>query len=680
MYGNKSKGESRYFCYKAKLPTAGLAIIGDQIHKMHVYRNARVAIERDRRDEVNRVMAERHPLVAQAEADRDRYKDEVSELKKLTRGRSMTRKRRGQDTDDELLQLRVAKRLLKAANATLKEERAEARKDPETQAALKLVENTAETLADEAREVAKVDGIFWPNYLAIDAAAKAFRASKFTPKFQRWSPEGKVAMQLQGGLSWTKALSGKSTLLRIKILPPSQERTVLRRPKPSDDTQAEFIAACRECAQADEGYSVAMSAVADAAKRTSHTPLAHQRAMEAALVEASTRRMAADIALVTARANVQRSVAQAAAASARPDGMVEVVIPGADPNSKRSQNKFWAHVQFRIGSTGKGGLVPIWGECIVRLHRQPPPDSEVKWAYLRRTPHGARMRWELQLVMEAPSWPKEQADAGSVGIDPGWRKLPNGDLRVAYVVGSDGYEEEFVIPQRDLASWDKANAIRGTRDRLFDAIKASLLRFLDSGVELPEWLVQRAANLDRWKSTERLSGLVAFWRDNRFDGDASMFASAWSWRDRNDHLHNYEAGMVVTAVRRRNEFYRRIAAILARRYATARIEKIDWAQLRRRPKDEESDDKKAARALARIAAPGTLMQYVRERFAEHVLLDAIDTTRSCHHCGHVDTVFDFAAKLVHTCPRCATTCDQDRNAALNLLDEDWPVGDEREAG
>lgn len=346
--------------------------------------------------------------------------------------------------------------------------------------------------------------------------------------------------------------------------------------------------------------------------------------------------------------------------------------PGANPQSARSRTKPRAIVWLRVGSFAKGS--PIWAKIPIRLFRQPPADARVKWAWLRMDTIGSRETWTVQVVLSRPDdWekPGDQAEAGTVGVDVGWR-LISGDLRVAYALGGDDRKEVLTIPAARLSAWGKADSLRSTRDCNFDAMRARLVAWLAApGVDLPEWLVKDTETLAQWKAISRLARLVHAWKKARFAGDESVYEELLAWLKQDRHLWDWEASQRVKAARRRDDTYRKFAARLARRYRTVRVEDIDWRELKKRARvdakvDTPNELDERRRRYASIAAVGRLVTFLREAATEVQDIDAKNTTRACHACGTVEE-WDPERDLEHTCGHCGVRWDQDYNAAVWLL-------------
>jgi hypothetical protein len=344
--------------------------------------------------------------------------------------------------------------------------------------------------------------------------------------------------------------------------------------------------------------------------------------------------------------------------------------PAADPASARSRTKARADLYFRVGSIGRA---PLWCRTTVHVHRRPPADAAVKWAYLHRRKVGPRALWEFRLVLACDDWDRDDwAPSGAVGVDLNWRSLPAG-LRVATSVGSDDESEHLFIPREWLRAWHQVESLRSIRDRNFDPARDRLAAWLAAAVAVPDWLRERTEHLARWRSAGRLSALVWHWKDARFEGDADIYECMEAWRKQDKHLHVWEASLHRKACRRRDDLYRKFAARLSRRYHTVHLEDIDYQALRVVPPPDVADEP-YARLYARIAAPGRLAAFLRERFAAAVKVPAAYTTLRCSACAREgwETLWecDTAAKVMHTCPVCGYTLDQDVNAATNLLNTD----------
>jgi transposase len=121
----------------------------------------------------------------------------------------------------------------------------------------------------------------------------------------------------------------------------------------------------------------------------------------------------------------------------------------------------------------------------------------------------------------------------------------------------------------------------------------------------------------------------------------------------------------MKTIRWRQNFYRNLAATLARTYETIVLGKTDWRTLAKLP----SGNATAQRNRQRCAI-GEFEHAVRYAFTSRKGIvqdvDARDVTHECYFCGYLNT-WDAAETVVQTCGKCHQVWDQDENAALVLL-------------
>jgi len=205
--------------------------------------------------------------------------------------------------------------------------------------------------------------------------------------------------------------------------------------------------------------------------------------------------------------------------------------------SKAAVRRYLASV--RIGSDGRA---PIWAEFVVTLHRDLPPDAQIKWSYGLKRRIGTHDEWALQLVIsrEDGFTKEDQAESGYVAVDVGWRLRPNG-LRVAYWIGSDGAEGELILPHADLKRWEKHDDLQQIRDRTFNVYHATLVTWLKAE-DLP------IADLARELQHLRKSAAEQEWKLQRLP-------------KLKDVSQNRRAKMEKSAIRWRNDLEERCAAI-----------------------------------------------------------------------------------------------------------------------
>jgi hypothetical protein len=363
-----------------------------------------------------------------------------------------------------------------------------------------------------------------------------------------------------------------------------------------------------------------------------------------------------------------------------------------DRQRGKKNGSMFAEVWLRVGSTEN--KQPIWCKFACIIHRQPPMGSRIKWAFLHRRIIGGREyhregkaaqvvgkeRWTLTLSLAnkiTGAWdPGDQADHGVVGVDIGFRMVPQG-LRVAYWSGSDGRSGPLILPNEFVDDWYAAHKLHSVIDNQANEFRAELAAWLKANKEgLPEWLAEATSTIGQWKNRGRLIWLELDWRDNRFQGDEQIFERFTAWRRANMRVTQQWANKKLRLQDRRLDTYRNFAADLRREYHVIGLEKLNLTFIHQKPTVENAEQDKlsaAQRETARIAALSELKNALAAAMASVVLIDPGNTTKACHNCGSIEQ-WDQATEVMHTCSKCHELWDQDLNAAINLrkLAEDMP--------
>jgi hypothetical protein len=346
--------------------------------------------------------------------------------------------------------------------------------------------------------------------------------------------------------------------------------------------------------------------------------------------------------------------------------------PGADPTSKRSAKRRMCELWMRVGSEGRD---PIWARFPMVMHRPLPPGCRIRGAAVALRRIGPREEWSVAITVEFDVELRSVPAEGAVAIDLGWRQLDHGVRVGAWWDGERG--GEVVVPWSVVSGLKKADELRATRDKNFDAARDALVAAKaasgsatgdTSSLAWPEWLVQATETLSQWRSSGRLAALALRWRSARFEGDEQVYAALEAWRYHDHHLWSWECSQRTKTLRRRREIYRVFAAKLATEYRTVVLEDFDLRAIARRKPIDAGGENESARSMRQAIAPSELRLCVRNAFAGRTVeVDAVDSTRECHSCGSIEK-WDQAAQIRHTCSSCGVHWDQDDNAARVLLE------------
>lgn len=266
-------------------------------------------------------------------------------------------------------------------------------------------------------------------------------------------------------------------------------------------------------------------------------------------------------------------------------------------------------VRLRIGSTADRD--PVWAEWPVILHRPLPTEARILWAVVQVAQEAGRPRWTLRVTVRLPEVVPPVSEGRVVLVDLGWAR--QGDSRRAGTWTDDGVVlHDVEVPVPVLAALDRASSLQSIRDRHLVAVRAQIVAWRDAYGALPEDHRQRVRVAGTWQSPRRVAALRRWWRDHRIDGDAGLWSGLEAWHRQDAHLWRWQVHGRATALRRRREAYRVLAADLATRYDTLVIERLDLRALARatdpRPPAHQ------ARAQRVETAPSVLRQACVQAF------------------------------------------------------------------
>lgn len=542
---------TRNYEYGCREPAQAAEIVRT-MDRANRYRNALVAIEHAKRERMREHLLAHAPDWAAAAAECEALEAETeAEAAKSKRG--------------EPAALQETRRRLSEARAREKTQRRAAQRDH--RAALKEIQDGAYEAQREARAAS---GLYWGTYLLVEQAAEEFGRGP-PPRYKRWTGDGRIGVQLQGGLPAEAMTAGTDTRLRLTHREPH---------------------------------------------------------------------------------------------------------PDASPRHRDRYRTLW----MRTGSDGRS---PVWAEIPIIWHRDLPHGAAIKWAVLTRRMLAGRARWNVLLTIDVPdATPADLAATGACGIDMNYRCTPAGGQRIATAYGDDGEEHVLRLGPGMVREWHKCRDIRSIRDRNFDDARSRLVAWTqeNGGRELPPWC--DLSTLANWKSSRRLAKLVYDWNHHHppIPGEETILPELEAWRQRENHLDQYETNLRDQLLAARRDKYRNWVATLRRRYRTAYIERMDLREAFHdtlRPKDEQSVQP-AQRAAAAFACLSELRGLLANGGATIVEVDPSGTTTTCHACQR-PTAIRAATQVRYTCEHCAATWDQDANAARNLLARGEAARESRES-
>jgi hypothetical protein len=179
------------------------------------------------------------------------------------------------------------------------------------------------------------------------------------------------------------------------------------------------------------------------------------------------------------------------------------------------------YVDLKIGANNDKAHSPIFARFPVRLHRLPPDDAVLKWAYIVRKRVGNHYEWRFQITLESKKFDDKYKQRARLqdtcAVNLGWRRVIDAEgavvgLRAGYALDTNGHERDIRVP-------DYKPDRRGGRDvpkprarltiKVLDVIgkNDSLAQYRSEGLErallrLSQWLDERKGIPAEWKTPE----------------------------------------------------------------------------------------------------------------------------------------------------------------------------------
>jgi hypothetical protein len=311
--------------------------------------------------------------------------------------------------------------------------------------------------------------------------------------------------------------------------------------------------------------------------------------------------------------------------------------------ARGDQSRYYT-ARIRIGSNEDRS--PIWCTFSVKLHRQPPSDAVVKWAWLLVRRVGERLTYELQVTMEHASFadPKRPTGIGHGGhVRIGWATV-HGGVRVATTEDAG----PVIVPELLLRRGVFADRLRSHADDHYNTMLRVVRRWMAGGPNrITTWhrlrkdrdrlTVRRVCEqFARHRLGEDVSRTI--WRDWVASRPRDLFPSlvdadrwirarghahqddriAWwlyCWARKDAHLRQVEADTRRKFERARDAVFRDAAIRIATKHETITVDSYSIAWLKEREPltmPGEAPQSPDTRLHLQYAAPGRFREILRE--------------------------------------------------------------------
>lgn len=196
--------------------------VREQMLRAHRYQNVLTEIERGRRAAVREAMGGVDQIAVAERAAMEARAEEARLVQELRAGRARRRDRR--DDPTLLAKLDAARSARRTASSTL----ADARRAAREGGALATRIAEIDALANELRISARAHcGVYWGTYLLIEESVDRARKMPLydgtapnDPRFRRWENEGRIGVQVQGGLPVDRVHDATNRIIRIDPIDP----------------------------------------------------------------------------------------------------------------------------------------------------------------------------------------------------------------------------------------------------------------------------------------------------------------------------------------------------------------------------------------------------------------------------------------------------------------------------
>lgn len=312
------------------------------------------------------------------------------------------------------------------------------------------------------------------------------------------------------------------------------------------------------------------------------------------------------------------------------------IEPAFDPRVGRRAGQRHT-IRFRVGTKNRK---PVWSDSL-RFEQHRPVLGTPTWAKACMEYCGDREIWSAHVTCKDVPDTRKLATDRAVAIDMSWRSMDDKSIRLAFATGDDG--REFMLSMNGYwrERWDRADRIRGERDRRLNELKAADTRFAQ---------VEKPRGVRKYVAKHRLMDL-----------------EIGEWIKRDKHLEQYELGCRRRCVNARNDTLRVWLSKLVKEYKVAVIKDSSYKEMKDHKKAVKNGMFPRARFQGHQGAPGLITEEVciafdRERNV--AVVEAPGTTATCLECGHESQI---GAELIAVCERCGAREDRDRVSARNML-------------
>lgn len=300
------------------------------------------------------------------------------------------------------------------------------------------------------------------------------------------------------------------------------------------------------------------------------------------------------------------------------------------------------------------------------MHRPLPNDATLKMISVSRKKIGTDFKWYVTFIFTSETCEVvEHPNTQSCGINFGWKQVKDG-LRVATI--NDGVETRHIILPKVII--DKLAYTENLQGQIDRATNENYNWLLGKMITPPEVLSDDVDSLRRAKRPHpmKFALFVMKWRKECPDFEPRALADAEIMRRKAKRLCNEYYHLLDKILRRRIEFYRNEAKMIAEEYRQIIMDKMDLRQMAVSVKGDGTPSKLSnlARYHRKCAAISEFREWIYKQAIKSGSTIEMITIKSTLKCCDCDGLMEPFDGLISRCKDCGSMRDQDENAAVNL--------------
>jgi hypothetical protein len=593
MKRKTSTTPTKIWSFGALAPTTNEKLLLEQLFLGSRYYNSLIEIEQRRRKNYRDARSEAAPTLAMLEAEWKKLDAE------FTLGLDALPKVKGKKVLTPELQELKARR--KDVAARMKAERAAFAANEEAKLGIKKVDDAAQVEVKAAR--AATD-LYWGSYLLIEKQIEQARQSKLDPRFRRFEGNGRVGVQLQGGLTLPELLSGQDTRLRLVA---RQSTPKVKKPKAQHEVHIRV---------GSDGRAPIWAVLPVVLHREIPADAKIQWAWIKVKNVGGVRKYFLQIAMESDTFDLKHS----------PKGTGTVAINFG----WRAHEDGRRRVAYAVDSNGEEQefCIPAKIESSLAFANSLRSARDLHFEDAKRATMGfmalakekdARAPEARDTLREVLAWMKEETEHIAQWRNPKRLAKVSGRLSSELLEGDDSVK-------------------RWVNERLSHSPKLDLFA---PATEIFQWLGGGNTTLRMF----------------------AIYLELWRRKDR--HLWEWEAHQRANTLAHRNELFRVWSRRLADRYREIRIEEFDLRKMAKTPEPEEESKPKEFRSARAAAAPGEFRMRLTEVTGSKITKGAAHgNTVTCYECGALN---ERSLLTTVICEGCGADWDQDANNCRNQL-------------